>query len=156
MKNIFSRRTPLNEDYGSCSFTKSDLYIFPGDLSPHLVTSELGLQPTDVNVRGMEITTKLGGKRIVRNNGWFLSSEGMVHSLDVRHHIDWLLRLLSDKKDELLALQLVPGLKMSVNCIWYSRSGMGGPTLWPEQMLALAELNLECSFDVYFFDNDES
>jgi hypothetical protein len=35
---------------------------------------------------------------------------------------------------------------VSVNCIWWSRFGDGGPTLWPEQVRALADLNLECSF----------
>ena len=44
---------------------------------------------------------------------------------------------------------------MTVNCIWYSRSGHGGPTLWPEDMADLARLNLECTFDVYFLSDDE-
>jgi hypothetical protein len=36
---------------------------------------------------------------------------------------------------------------MSVNCVWWSKEGGGGPTLWPAQMRSLAELNLECSFE---------
>jgi len=52
-------------------------------------------------------------------------------------------------------LQNIPGVRMSVNCVWYSRSGHGGPTLWPEQMRVLADLNLECSFDIYFQDKDD-
>jgi hypothetical protein len=43
---------------------------------------------------------------------------------------------------------------MRVNCVWWSAAGHGGPTLWPEQMAALAALNLECSFDVYFFGDE--
>ena len=30
-----------------------------------------------------------------------------------------------------------------------------GPTLWPEQMQPMADLNLECSFDISFFGDDD-
>lgn len=45
---------------------------------------------------------------------------------------------------------------MSVDCIWWSASGGGGPTLWPEQMACMAALNLECSFDISFYGPDEA
>jgi hypothetical protein len=43
---------------------------------------------------------------------------------------------------------------MNVNCVWWSRYGDGGPTLWPEQMLRLAQLNLECSFEFAYYEDD--
>jgi hypothetical protein len=46
------------------------------------------------------------------------------------------------------------GTGMTVQRIWWSATGQGGPTLWPEQMRLLAELNLECSFDVSFFGDE--
>lgn len=151
MTHILSRRTPLDAEYETCEYTKVSLFVYPGDVSPHDVSLMLGIEPSKVHVRGEEVTGKLFGRtRVIKVNGWFLESEGKVASLDVRHHLDWLLPPLFRKKKELLQLQSVPGLKMGINCIWYSRFGHGGPTLWPEQMLTLAELNLECSFDVYF------
>lgn len=43
---------------------------------------------------------------------------------------------------------------MTVSCVWWSALGHGGPVLWPEQMKALADLNRECSFDIYFADDE--
>ena len=43
---------------------------------------------------------------------------------------------------------------MTVQCIWWSATGQGGPTLWPEQMRLLAALNPECSFDVSLFGDE--
>lgn len=88
-------------------------------------------------------------------NGWFLSSEDYVKSLDVRRHLDWLLMRLTPKREELLSIQHEPGMRMAVICVWHSRSGTGGPVLWPEQMSQLADLNLECGFDIYFFEDDD-
>lgn len=85
-------------------------------------------------------------------NGWFLSTGGVVASRDVRHHLDWLLERLMPARGALVALQQCAGVRMSVVCVWWSREGHGGPTLWPEQMRGLADLNLECSFDVYLSD----
>jgi len=78
-----------------------------------------------------------------------------VISLDIRRHIDWLLGKISPLAEGLAALQAITGVTMTVQCAWYSRSGHGGPTLWPEQMRALADLNLECGFDIYFLFDDE-
>jgi hypothetical protein len=75
-------------------------------------------------------------------NVFFLSSEGAVASLDMRDHLDWFLTTLLLRKDQLLALQAQDGVVATGRCIWWSR-GQGGPTLWPEQMARLAELNLE-------------
>lgn len=155
MMNVFSRLTPIDDEYGTCLETRATLLIYPDQVSPHDVTERLGLEPTRLNVVGEEHVNKLGRRRVVKINGWFLSSEGHVHSLDLRRHLDWLLARIAPRADALNDLQSVSGLRMSVACAWYSRSGHGGPTLWPEQMNALSELNLECSFDVYFLPDDD-
>ena len=153
--NVFSRLTPYDNEYGTCLETRATLLIYPEAVSPHEVTERLGLEPTRLNVVGEEHVNRLGRRRVVKINGWSMSSEGRVESLDVRRHLDWLLEKIGPKAKELLDLQSVPGVKMSVACTWYSRSGHGGPTLWPEQMRALADLNLECSFDIYFLPDDD-
>jgi hypothetical protein len=115
-----------------------------GGLNGYTETSEVG------QVR----VNSLGRTRVAPKNLWILSSEGSADSLDVRRHLDWLLARLVPNAKALLELQEVEGLVMTVHCVWYSRSGHGGPTLWPEQMRALADLNLECGFDVYFLENE--
>ena len=70
-------------------------------------------------------------------------------------HLVWLLKQLVPAKEQILALQEKAGITMGVNCIWWSAFGDGGPTLWPEQMRGLADLNLECSFDVAFFGEED-
>ncbi len=156
MTNVSSRRTPINDEYPTCVEARAELLIYPGEIRPDDVTQRLGLTPTETNVAGNEVVNRLGRRRVVKKNGWFLSSEAAVKSLDVRRHLDWLLAQLGSRRDALLSFQETPGVRMSVNCAWYSRSGHGGPTLWPEQMRALAVLNLECSFDVYFLSDEDS
>jgi len=73
----------------------------------------------------------------------------------LRRHLDWLLGQILPRADVLRELQETAGISMNVNCIWWSATGGGGPTLWPEQMRRLADLNLECSFDVSFYDDDD-
>ncbi len=68
-------------------------------------------------------------------------------SKDVRPHIDWLLDALANSTHGLQTLQDHHEVKMAVVCEWWSY-GLGGPTLWPEQMSRLADLNLECSFSL--------
>ena len=43
---------------------------------------------------------------------------------------------------------------MGIDCRWESRGGQGGPTLWPEQMRAMADLDLECSFYIEFYGEE--
>ena len=46
-------------------------------------------------------------------------------------------------------------VRMEVWCRWDSASGHGGPTLEPEQMRLMGELNLQCGFDIYFAGDEE-
>ncbi len=92
--------------------------------------------------------------RIANVTMWALSSESFVSSKDLRAHLDWLLERLFSSRQAVKNLQQ-HGMTMSVNCPWWSRGGHGGPTLWPEQMQQLADLNLECSFDVQFYPSDD-
>lgn len=156
MNNVLSRRTPYDDTYGTCAETRAELLIYPdGAATVSQITERLQLTPTDAFDAGDEKTGKSGRKRTGKKSLWQLSSEGHVQSLDVRRHLDWLLTCLGPRAASLAELQALAGVRMSVNCAWYSRVGHGGPTLWPEQMRQLAELNLELSFDVYFLPDDE-
>ncbi|MFA7484090.1 MAG: DUF4279 domain-containing protein [Vulcanimicrobiota bacterium] len=150
-----SRLTQPDINYASCERTHATLCINCGDYHPDIISEELRLEPTDVSIKGRSRTNSRNRTRIEKYNIWFLCSESFVESLDLRHHLDWLLSNLIPRKEKLSALQQKVEFLTYVRCVWWSK-GSGGPTLWPEQMTGLAELNLECAFDVYFFEEDNS
>jgi hypothetical protein len=144
---IKSRLTPVNDDYESCERTFAELRVDTGTMHPSVVSDLLDIKPTSQVILGESgPINSVGRSRIGKINGWFLSSEGNVKSRDTRRHLDWLIAKLQQSSRALRKLQTNPGIRMCVNCIWWSRFGDGGPTLWPEQMRVLADLNLECSF----------
>lgn len=151
-----ARMTPYNQFYENVILTYAEFQIFCGELNPNAVTSALKIEPSRVVKRGDIFTSFLGKTRIEKTNYWELSSEGKPSSLDLRHHIDYLLLQLEPRKSELAILQQTKGVLMRFSCVWHSR-GSGGPILWPEQMKGLADLNLECIFKVaQVEDEDES
>jgi len=150
-----SRLTPLDDEYATCERASAVLRIYCGAMHPSAITSLLGVNATSQVVLGQPgRMNSLGRAPIGKLNGWFLSSEEHVESKDMRRHIDWLIAKLKPGSDALRELQGKPDIRMSVNCIWWSRHGDGGPTLWPDQMRALADLNLECSFDFADYSDD--
>jgi Domain of unknown function (DUF4279) len=152
---VSSRRTPYDDTYPTCERTCATLRVYPGSVDPDLITARLGITPTQVNKKGASWRTARGHEHTRPLNAWFLASEGDVDSKDVRRHLDWLLARLGPVKDQLRELQSMPEMKMSIECVWWSAYGQGGPTLWPEQMQGMAELGLECGFDIAFFGEDD-
>jgi hypothetical protein len=43
---------------------------------------------------------------------------------------------------------------MQISCAWWSANGDGGPVLWPSQMAKMAELGVECGFELAFYGDD--
>lgn len=147
-----SKGTLPCSSYPSCEETRCELRVYTGDSPPEEVTSRLGISPTSINRAGETRTNELGRTRVIPFNGWFLSSEGIVASRDTRDHLDWLLAQLIPIKDKFNRLQQEMDGEIGINCVWYSKVGHGGPVLWPEQMRLMSELDLECGFDIYFFE----
>lgn len=146
--NIGSYFTPLNDFEENCERTDATLRIYSEEITPLQVTELLGVAPTSSVTKGQRIPTKVFDEfRLGKVNGWFLSSEGVVQSKDLRRHLDWLLDRLDGSAEGMRKLQQRQGVRMCVYCIWWSKYGGGGPNLWPEQMRRLADLNLECCFD---------
>ena len=133
-------------DYPTCDRTYVTLCVTGEDLVPVDVSAALGIEPSYVNVRGERRRPYSSAVNIL--GGWFLSSQGLVSSADVRLHLDWLLNQLVAKND---ALQWVraQGWSPVVSCYWASAHGHGGPDLTPQLMGRLAELDLGIWFDVY-------
>jgi hypothetical protein len=147
--------TPYDDVDPTCERTLASLRIYSA-LTPDAVSNVLGIPPDDAFARGdLAIGQRTGTTRIRKFSGWFLSSEGKVESRDLRRHLDWLLSKLEPRAAGLAQLQATEGVSMNVTCIWWASSLGGGPTLWPMQMRALAELNLECSFSFSDYNNDD-
>ena len=118
------------------------------------MTAKLGLEPQETMTKGLPHELPSGRLREATVSGWFLSSEGQVASKDLRDHLDWLLDRLRPAAAGLSVLQ-ADEVRMEIWCRWDSASGHGGPTLEPEQMRLMAELNLQCGFDIYFAGDEE-
>lgn len=155
-QNIGSHFTPLNDREENCERTDASLRIYSEEMTPLQITELLGMSPTSSVTKGQRIPTMFSDQfRLGKLNGWFLSSEGVVESKDLRRHLDWLLDRLDRSAEELAKLQERQGVRMCVYCIWWSKYGGGGPSLWPEQMRQLAALNLECCFDFQHYGIDQ-
>jgi hypothetical protein len=152
--NAINRHTPLDIDYATCDSTYVDLLIYIEGQDIQTVCDIMNVEATSIQNKGDKIKNSRGIERSAKSSYWRLSSENKVLSKDVRHHLDWLIEKLDKDKDNLIALQKNSGVSMFVYCNWWSSVGHGGPTIWPEQMKALAKLNLELSFDIYFNDDE--
>ena len=141
-----------NDKYPACKRTYATLRIYPGGISPEDITKRLKIKPTSIQRKGdLAGRTK---RRVIKLNGWFLTTKGKIKSADSRRHIDWILEKIKDKKRVLRQLQS-ERVDIDISCFWESRSGNGGPTISPPQMTGLSKLNIEVWWDVYFFDFDE-
>ena len=140
--------TAYDDDYATCSRTYAELRIYHDDLDPERITGLLGIQPSQTQVKGRAYTKPSGREFTPPIGGWFLSTEGLIASKDVRRHVDWILDRLTGKEETLRRLQ-AEGNSMDILCFWMSADGHGGPTLSPGIMRRLGELELEIGFDIY-------
>lgn len=134
-----------NDDYPTCARTFATLRILL-DGDPQMVTERLNCEPTKTQLEGPGSTTD--SAVLVSTNGWFLSSEAANQSKDVRRHLDWVLDAIEPRADALRSIRS-EGARIDVCCYWVSAHGSGGPTLSAAQMKRLAELGLDCWFDIY-------
>ena len=150
-----SRLTPRDCRCLSCVETRVQLRIYPDSRLSDEITELLGIEPTERHDKGDRFTGSSGRTHEAPLTCWFLSSRDRVTSNDLRDHLDWLLTELMGARAAVLALQKDDDTQMRITCYWRSASGQGGPTLWPEQMRSMTELNLECDFEYCFVVEDE-
>lgn len=150
-----ARMTPVDREYATCERTIAELRIYPSLLTVDEVSGILGVSPSEGKNAGDLVTGARDRVREVKRTYWCLSSEEHVDSKDLREHLNWLLDQLPSSEDSFIHLAKDDGLRMSICCIWWSCNGQGGPTLWPEQMVRISSLGLECTFDIQFYGEDE-
>jgi len=146
-----ARLVPYDDMYQTCERTAAKLRVYGPTLECEQVTEYLHIQPSPSYAGRKKPDSSHPQARHV---AWMLSSEGHVESKDLRRHLDWLLLQIEPAADGLKQLQSMDDVVANVVCVWWSAAGDGGPTLWPEQMRRLAELDLECSFEFAFYGDD--
>src|SRR5690606_31118503 len=100
-----AKPTPYND---TCARTYANLRIYSGELDPSLIEERIKVPATQINRKGDVRINSRGRSRVLPENAWFLSSEGHVTSMDLRHHLDWLLAKLEPSGQQLRELFLIP------------------------------------------------
>jgi hypothetical protein len=154
MSRKSSRYTIIDDFDSSCSLTYATLCIY--FIDPDLVTQKLGINPTGRQKKGCISDLPNGSQKIGTVNSWLLSSEKYVSSKDMRTHLDWLLNKVEPTAAQILEIQQIRDIKITVRSTWFSAEGLGGPTLWPEQMERMAKLNLECAFSFADYSEEKN
>jgi len=143
------------DDYVGCERAVAALRIYAPDLDPAAVTERLEIFPTSSQRRGQVI----GRRKPAPIGGWFLSSEGIVVSTDLRRHLDWVLDRIAPRADALRAIGSEPGVIMRISCVWWASEAGGEGLAWsgggfqlmPRQMRIMADLDLVCDFGLAFY-----
>jgi hypothetical protein len=154
MSDLFytNRFTPVDAAYPSCERVFASLRIYPQKYTIEEVSAILSSQPNESVRIGDPIGTR--GK-VATKTYWSISSEERVKSLDLRDHLDWLLSQFNLDESAKRDLALDKALRLCVFCVWWSRSGSGGPTIWPEQMSELGRRDLELTIDFNCYERED-
>lgn len=134
------------DDYNTCNTTYTTLRIYSESLSPQDITKYLEIEPSEIIDK--RIRKDILMDEDITLNAWFLTSENIIFSKDSRRHIDYIADKLLPIKEKIKTLAR-QDVKIDISCFWMSESGQGGPTLSPQQLSKLAELELEIWFDIY-------
>lgn len=153
MNVLSSRFTPVNDSDPICDHTWVTLCIY--NIDPYLVTNKLGINPTGGKRKSANKSLPAHISKMSSVYSWTLSSNKQVSSKDIRRHLDWLLDKISPVIGQLKELQQIPEVEMAIRCSWFSaEEDYGSLTLWPEQMVKMAEANLEFNLSILFYDDE--
>ena len=131
--------------------TYAQLYIgLPeNNISPDDISDVLQLQPTDKRMKG-DVVRRPRKTMVAPKSFWLLSTRKLICSENMETHLDYLLDIIMPIKDKILDLQKSAGVSMWIRCIWCSEDDDTGVNFTVEQIKQLAELNISCSFGLYF------
>jgi hypothetical protein len=119
-------------------------------MSSDYVSDVLQIQPTYKQTKGDVLCLPSRKIKIAATSHWYLSTEKLIRSENMETHLDCLLAIIMPVKNKILDLQKVPGHTMWIRCIWCSEEVDTGVNFTIEQIKQLAELNISCSFGLYF------
>ena len=139
--------------------TYASLRVTGDDLDPEQVTRILRVVPTVAYAKGA-IYQSGKGERIAEKTGrtglWLLSTDGLVASDNLQHHLFYILGVLVPGRQDVTPLAQLhslltqqKGLRADVSAFWHGRFGAKKPSIpraVPE-ILKLLPADLETDFD---------
>lgn len=126
------------------------LWITGFDYSPNEITKKLGVEPTEIQIKGEYKTFGKGKrtiKRLIKENAWILKSP-LSHRVNPDKHLEFILSKIRSNKDEFIAMFNENEAEISFGIYWgYCNPGI---TLDTKILQELAALNIEVGFDMYY------
>jgi hypothetical protein len=124
------------------------IHISGFDVPPDEITEKLGVEPTEVRVKGEErIVGKVSPKIIVnRENLWTLKS-GLPKSAPLEKHVESLLKVIVPSKKNFI--EISKECEVQFNCAVYYYEANPGISLEKNILKEIAEFNLPLYLDIY-------
>jgi len=117
-------------------------------LDPSIITSELGIEPTQVRIKGQP---RPGGSSAWDESMWEYEAKGSNGGRDwpsLEQGLQALLSMFASRRTTLQEYQ--QRFKVSLFCGHFTSSFDGGPTLSPSLLEELADFGVELFLDTYY------
>jgi hypothetical protein len=127
--------------------THATLRISGDDLNPDAVAKDMGVMADEAHRKGDITGTRT---RVVKKTGYWAvtSSEHMDEFVDVNVHLQWIVDLVSPRKNVIAAYRS-RGWEVDLWLGIHTSAGHGGPTVRAEVIRALGGLELDLNLDLY-------
>lgn len=133
-----------DHEYPACSRTYATLCIYHDSIDPLTISQALDMTPDRFQMAG----DILESGNLAPLTGWFLGTQDVLSSKDLRAHVEWLLDRLSPRKDTIVMLSKA-GHRMWIYCFWVSSSGNGGPIFDQQFIKNLSDFPFELHLDIW-------
>jgi len=128
--------------------------IYSGVLAPEEITARLGLQPTNVAVKGLKYGSETGTPVNVPRHMWRLSSEPNVEASNFGKHLDWLLSKLLPVRNELSAIRNSGVVNFHMICVVWTSGTSAHIGISRDQMDALVCLGFDLQLEFSDYGDD--
>jgi hypothetical protein len=142
--------------------TYASLRVMGDDLDPEQVTRILRVVPTTAYAKGDKYPAAGGRELIGRTGVWLLSTDGLVASDNLHHHLAFILGILVPGRQDVGPLTQLHSLlahrkrlSADIGCFWHGRFGAKRPSV-PRIVSEIAKLipaDVETDFDT---DSEEA
>jgi hypothetical protein len=135
-------------DNSNCMKTHATFRLEGDMLDPEAVTVRLHITPTFAHAKGSLFKSGSGWHK--RTAGvWALETEKDLFSKCLERHIVLLLDKLEPVAVEVAKLKAEYALEADIVCGWFLARDHGGPTLRPETLGRIAQMDLILDWDFY-------
>lgn len=140
------RCTPITPDYPTCRELQMTWTLHGPALAISQFCKTFRNETPDVSFRLVEVLDN-------SDMSWcFVSLKQSTQSLDLRDHIDHFCNQFPIESCKAFGVH-EDSVESKLHCKWVSEFGMGGPTLWPEQMSGLCVRGSDLEIEFHFTGN---